>query len=35
MMSVESVADALVAALALPADATVQDLVITPTGGAL
>lgn len=35
MMSAESVADALVAALSLPASATVQDLVITPTGGAL
>ncbi len=35
MMSAESVADALVAALALPANATVQELVITPTGGAL
>lgn len=35
MMSAESVADALVAALSLPANATVQDLVITPTGGAL
>ena len=35
MMSAESVADALVAALTLPANATVQDLVITPTGGAL
>lgn len=35
MMSAESVADALVAALVLPANATVQDLVITPTGGAL
>ncbi len=35
MMSAESVADALVSALALPANATVQDLVITPTGGAL
>lgn len=35
MMAAESVADALVAALSLPANATVQDLVITPTGGAL
>jgi len=35
MMSAESVADALVSALSLPANATVQDLVITPTGGAL
>ncbi len=35
MMSAESVADALIAALSLPANATVQDLVITPTGGAL
>jgi len=35
MMSAESVADALVAALSLPANATVQDLVITPTSGAL
>lgn len=35
MMSAESVADALVAALCLPANATVQDLVITPTRGAL
>jgi NAD(P)-dependent dehydrogenase (short-subunit alcohol dehydrogenase family) len=35
MMSAESVADALVAALSLPANATVQDLVITPTQGAL
>jgi short-subunit dehydrogenase len=35
MMAAESVADALVAALCLPANATVQDLVITPTGGAL
>jgi NAD(P)-dependent dehydrogenase (short-subunit alcohol dehydrogenase family) len=35
MMSAESVAEALVAALSLPANATVQDLVITPTAGAL
>jgi NAD(P)-dependent dehydrogenase (short-subunit alcohol dehydrogenase family) len=35
MMAAESVADALVAALCLPPNATVQDLVITPTGGAL
>lgn len=35
MMSAESVANALVAALTLPADATVQDLVITPTSGAI
>ena len=35
MMAAESVADALVAALLLPANATVQDLVITPTTGAL
>lgn len=35
MMSAESVAEALVGALSLPANATVQDLVITPTGGAL
>jgi len=35
MMSADSVADALVAALALPANATVQDLVITPTSGTL
>jgi NAD(P)-dependent dehydrogenase (short-subunit alcohol dehydrogenase family) len=35
MMSADSVADALLAALALPANATVRDLVITPTGGAL
>jgi NAD(P)-dependent dehydrogenase (short-subunit alcohol dehydrogenase family) len=35
MMTAESVADALVAALCLPANTTVQDLVITPTGGAL
>jgi len=35
MMSAESLAEALVAALCLPANATVQDLVITPTGGAL
>ena len=35
MMSAESVADALVAALALPPNATVQDLVITPTSGTL
>lgn len=35
MMAAESVADALVAALSLPANATVQDLVITPTGGTL
>jgi NADP-dependent 3-hydroxy acid dehydrogenase YdfG len=35
MMSAESVANALVAALSLPPNATVQDLVITPTQGAL
>lgn len=35
MMAAESVADALVSALCLPPNATVQDLVITPTGGAL
>jgi short-subunit dehydrogenase len=35
MMAAGSVADALVGALLLPANATVQDLVITPTGGAL
>jgi NAD(P)-dependent dehydrogenase (short-subunit alcohol dehydrogenase family) len=35
MMSADSVADALVAALSLPPNATVQDLVITPTRGAL
>ena len=35
MMDATSVAEALVSALTLPANATVQDLVITPTGGSL
>lgn len=35
MMSAESVADAVVAALVLPANATVQELVIRPTAGTL
>ncbi len=35
MMRAESIADALVAALALPANASVKELVIVPTAGAL
>lgn len=35
MMSAESIADALLAAIMLPENATVSELVITPTGGAL
>ncbi len=35
MMSAESVASAVVNAILLPANATVEELVITPTGGAL
>jgi 3-oxoacyl-[acyl-carrier protein] reductase len=35
MMSVESIAAAVVAALKLPANATVSQIEITPTGGAL
>lgn len=35
MMSPKTVADALLAALLLPENATVSELVITPTGGAL
>jgi len=35
MISPETVAEALVSALALPENATVSELIITPTGGAL
>lgn len=35
MMSPESVADALLAAILLPGNATVSELVVSPTGGAL
>ena len=35
MISPETVAEALVSALALPENATVSDLIITPTGGPL
>jgi NADP-dependent 3-hydroxy acid dehydrogenase YdfG len=35
MMSPETVARAVVAALSLPQDATVEEIVVTPTSGAL
>jgi 3-oxoacyl-[acyl-carrier protein] reductase len=35
MMSAESVAQAVVAAILLPPESTIEELVIAPTGGAL